>query len=76
MQGKAGSTPPVVRTFKVLKERSHGGLIHGKRRTVGEAFDAPESAMTFDVLEGVVEMVAPAAADAPTQSAPQPATQG
>lgn len=51
---KAPSKQPEMKWFKVVKERDHGGLIHGMRRKIDDAFEAPETAMTFDVLEGLV----------------------
>lgn len=54
MRGKAATTPSPEREYEVLKERN--GLIHGQRRAVGDIFTAPESAMTFEVLEGVVAL--------------------
>ncbi len=45
-------------TWKVLKERPRGGLIHGRRRAVGETFQAPLAAMAQDEREGVVQRVA------------------
>lgn len=44
-------------TWKVKKELGHGGLIHGARRAKDDVFEAPETAMTFLALEGVVERV-------------------
>lgn len=58
---KAPSKQPETKWFKVIKERDHGGLLHGKRRKIGDTFEAPVTAMTFDVLEGVVEECNPSA---------------
>lgn len=71
MRGKASSTPPQAKRYKVVKARDHGGLIHGARREAGDTFEAPESAMTFELLEGIVEEVADAKAskDAATKPA-------
>ena len=50
-------------SWRVIQELQNGGRIHGCRRALGEVFDAPESAVTFYVLEGLVEAVpAPVAA--------------
>ncbi len=40
--------------WEVKQERAHGGLIYGKRRATGDKFEAPDSAMAFDEMEGVV----------------------
>lgn len=40
--------------WEVKAAREHGGLIYGKNRSVGDKFEAPDSAMTFDEAEGVV----------------------
>ena len=58
-------------TWKVLKERPRGGLIHGRRRAVGETFQAPLAAMAQDEREGVVERVpGPTIATGTTGAAP------
>jgi len=57
MRGKASSTDPQMKHYEVVKTRDHGGMIHGARRDVGDVFQAPESAMTFDLLEGLVKEV-------------------
>lgn len=61
MAAKTASTAPQPKWFKVIKERDHGGLIHGKRRKIGDTFEAPATAMTFDALEGLVEECDPPA---------------
>lgn len=61
MLGKAASKQEPLLWWKVLKTREHGGTILGQRRVIGECFQATERAMTFDVLEGLVEKT-----DAPT----------
>ena len=62
----ANSTDP---WWKVLKEISHGGRIHGARRAVGDVFQAPLTAMTFLELEGIVQKTQdPSAAPAPDAS--------
>lgn len=43
--------------WEVQQERQHGGMIYGKARTVGDRFEAPETAMAFDEAEGIVERV-------------------
>lgn len=58
MPVNAASNAPRMTWWKVLKARDHGGAIYGQRRKVGEVFEAPESAMQFDVLEGLVEKTA------------------
>ena len=40
--------------WEVKKARDHGGLIHGRRRAVGDKFEAPETAMAFDAAQGIV----------------------
>jgi hypothetical protein len=71
MIGKPASQPPELLWWKVLAARDHGGMIHGARREAGDVFQAASSAMTFEVLEGLVEKTdAPSlasAASAPTQ---------
>jgi hypothetical protein len=61
MLGKAAAKQEPLLWWKVKAVRQHGGLIHGYRRVVGECFQAPERAMTFDVLEGLVEETDPPA---------------
>lgn len=57
--------------WKVLVEPSHGGQIHGRRRAIGDVFQAPQTAMTFLELEGIVAKTDdPAAAPAPKKTAP------
>ena len=51
------NTAPLY-SWKVLKERSRGGLIHGRRRPVGATFQAPLEAMAQDEREGIVQRVA------------------
>lgn len=58
MRGKAPSKDPEMKWWKVVKTRDHGGHIHGARRAAGEIFQAHESAMAFELLEGVVEETA------------------
>lgn len=56
--------------WKVMKPRDHGGLIHGRRRAADDVFEAPDSAMTFDELEGIVERTdAPDAKAKPAKAA-------
>lgn len=65
MLGKSASKPAPLFWWKVVKTREGGGTIQGFRREVGDIFQATESAMTFDVLEGLVEKT-----DAPAPAAP------
>ncbi|MBY6244140.1 hypothetical protein [Methylosinus sp. Sm6] len=68
MRGKSASKPVAMLWWRVIKARDSGGTIHGRRRQEGDVFEAPESAMTFDVLEGLVQQIeAPALAGAPAQ---------
>lgn len=62
MIGKAASKPVELLWWKVVKPRDGGGTIHGYRRKAGDVFQASESAMTFDLLEGLVEKTDPPAA--------------
>jgi hypothetical protein len=60
MRGKPVETTPEMKWWKVVKTRVNG-RIYGARRAVDDVFKAPESAMTFDKLAGLVEeTVAPA----------------
>ncbi len=57
MIGKATSKAPEMLWWEVVKTRDHGGHIHGARREVGDKFQASETAMTFEHLEGLVEKI-------------------
>lgn len=68
MLGKAASKDEPLLWWEVVKTREHGGLIQGRRRAVGERFQATTRAMTFDVLEElVVQADGPASAPAPQE---------
>lgn len=40
--------------WEVKKARDHGGVIYGKSRKVGDKFEAPDTAMAHDEIEGIV----------------------
>lgn len=56
MKGKAAAAAPDMIEWEVVKTRE-AGEIYGARRAVGETFQAPESAVTFEHLEGLIRKV-------------------
>jgi hypothetical protein len=55
LKARPKKAAPPLYVWKVLKERSRGGLIYGRRRAVGDTFQAPLEAMAQDEREAIVQ---------------------